>query len=317
MEESTTGGIKIEQIENQVQYESIIRDMLCCVCLNVVCKPVECVACETLICDDCFHILLIAGKKCMTPNCKGNLRKANKFVREILSNLTITCAHCMKGGLSYPDYISHLDKCTPYQASEQFKLLKSIKEKEEKINEISNEIEEKKKMDSINLSSLNIRPKDPYAHLSKEELRKQLLSFRLPVPQKMELYNACVEGRINDFKYLVLNKNFPILEEVSAHNYYWTSFHYSMHYGQWEVVKFICEYLKKYNIFESALRLESNDNRCPILCLLRSNSLTLEKKTVIFNNFLQSYPYVFLSNEVRKEVRARGLESIVKKYHKA
>jgi uncharacterized membrane protein len=315
MEELVTGGIKLEAIENYHQYESIIRDMLCCVCLNVVCKPVECVICSTLICDDCFQILLIAGKKCMTPNCKGNLRKANKFVREILSNLRISCIYCYKEGLSYPDYISHLDKCTPYQASEQFKLLKTIKEKEEKINELNKEVENSKKT-TLNLNNLSIRTKDPYAHLSKEALRNQLITFNLPVNQKMELYNACVEGRIEDFKNFVLNKNFPILEEVSAHNYFWTPFHYAMHYGQWEVIKFICEYLKKFNIFESALRLESNDNRCPLLCLLRSNSLNLDKKTAIFSNFLSVYPYVPLSNDVRKEIKSRGLENIVKKYHK-
>lgn len=313
MEDNPSGGIKISQIENHNLYEEIIKDMLCCICLDVVCKPQECLICQTIICEDCLQILTIAGKSCMTPKCEGKLQKANKFVREILSNLRIKCTRCKKGGLSYPDYISHLDKCEIYQNGEKIKLLKIIKEKDDKCYELQKDIENLKKANELMTPVIK---KDPYIHLSKEALRNTLISFNLAVPNKMELYNSCVEGRLDDFKNLILNKKYSILEEVSAHNYYWTPFHYSMHYGQWEIIKFCCEYLRNSSKFEAALRIESNDGRCPILCLLRSNSLNLEKKTDVFNKFLAMYPYVQLSNEVKKEIKARGLENIVKKYHK-
>ena len=313
MEDSPSGGIKIQQIENYTQYEAIIKDMKCCICLDVVCKPMECTFCETIICEDCLQILTIAGAKCMTPKCQGKLQKANKFVREILSNLRIKCVWCSKGGLSYPEYIAHLDKCETYQSREKVKLLKSIKEKDDKAIELVKEVETLKS--SINMMQTSIK-KDPYIHLSKEALRNTLLNFNLAVPNKMELYNTCVEGRLDDFKNLILNKKYSVLEEVSAHNYFWTPFHYAMHYGQWDIIKFICEHLKSASKFEAAFRLESNDGRCPLLCLLRSNHLNIEKKTEIFNKFLTNYPYIQFSNDVKKEIKARGLENVVKKYQK-
>ena len=252
MEDNPSGGIKISQIENHNLYEEIIKDMLCCICLDVVCKPQECLICQTIICEDCLN-------------------------------------------------------------GEKIKLLKIIKEKDDKCYELQKDIENLKKANELMTPVIK---KDPYIHLSKEALRNTLISFNLAVPNKMELYNSCVEGRLDDFKNLILNKKYSILEEVSAHNYYWTPFHYSMHYGQWEIIKFCCEYLRNSSKFEAALRIESNDGRCPILCLLRSNSLNLEKKTDVFNKFLAMYPYVQLSNEVKKEIKARGLENIVKKYHK-
>jgi hypothetical protein len=308
-----TGGIKTSQIVNYKQYNSIIKDMICCVCLDVVCKPIECIICQTLICEDCYFILQQAGKNCMTSKCKGNFRKANKFVREILSNLKIVCNSCNKEDLIYPDYISHLERCEIYLLSDRVKILKLIKEKEDKTIEIQKEINAAKTARILNSSMVK---KDPYAHLSKENLRTTLITFNLHVKNKMELYNACVEGRVDDFKNCVLNKKYPVLEEVSAHNYYWTSFHYAMHYGQWEIIKFIVEELKITSKFEAAMRLESNDGRCPILCLLRSNSVDNNKKSDIFNKFLSINQNLNFSNEVKKEIKLRNLESIVKKYQK-
>jgi hypothetical protein len=308
-----TGGIKPSQIENYDNYESIFKDMICCICLEIVCKPLECIMCQTLICEDCYFILQQAGKNCVSSKCKGNFRKANKFVREILSNLKISCSWCNKGGLIYPDYISHLDKCEPHLLSDRVKILKLIKEKEDKAIELQKEITITKTANILNSSMVK---KDPYAHLSNESLRTTLITFNLAVKNKMELYNSCVEGRTEDFKNCVLVKKYPILEEVSAHNYYWTSFHYSMHYGQWEIIKFITEQLKMTSKFDAAMRLESNDGRCPILCLLRSNSVDHNKKVDILNKFLSINPNLNFTPEAKKEIKLRNLESIVKKYHK-
>jgi len=152
--------------------------------------------------------------------------------------------------------------------------------------------------------------------MSKEGLRAALISFNLPINQKMELYNSCVEGRLEEFKNLVINKKYPMLEEVSAHDYYWTPLHYAMHYGQIEIIKFLMEQLKAKGIHESAMRIESNDGRCPLLCLLRSNSINVDKKKEILTKFLQMYPNTNLSNEVRKEIKSRDMDAILKKFGK-
>eukprot|EP00340_Litonotus_pictus_P002868 CAMPEP_0170531812 /NCGR_PEP_ID=MMETSP0209-20121228/65352_1 /TAXON_ID=665100 ORGANISM="Litonotus pictus, Strain P1" /NCGR_SAMPLE_ID=MMETSP0209 /ASSEMBLY_ACC=CAM_ASM_000301 /LENGTH=113 /DNA_ID=CAMNT_0010826949 /DNA_START=605 /DNA_END=943 /DNA_ORIENTATION=+ len=81
--------------------------------------------------------------------------------------------------------------------------------------------------------------------------------------QKMELYNATIDGELDQFKSLILEKKYPIFEEVSAANFKWTSLHYAMHYGQESVIFFILDYLNKKNCLDSGISSKSSDGRCP------------------------------------------------------
>ena len=56
----------------------------------------------------------------------------------------------------------------------------------------------------------------------KMKIRQELITHNLTSNQKMELYKATIEGRVLDFKFMVLDKGYNILEEVSAANFYWT-----------------------------------------------------------------------------------------------
>ena len=149
--------------------------------------------------------------------------------------------------------------------------------------------------------------------MNKDSLRNSLITFNLSVTQKMEMYNACVEGRLTEFKNLVQISKYPVLEEVSAHNYYWTPLHYAMHYGQVEIIKFIFEHLRKQGKLDAAMRLESNDGRCPILCLLRSNNLNIDKKKEILNTVLSLHNFS-MSPEAKKEAKNRDMENLLKKF---
>ena len=131
-------------------------------CLNVVCKPLECKLCQTLICENCFFVLHLAETPCITQNCKGNYANANKFVREIL------CA---------------------------LKIIRDINEREEEIKKLTKEVET-----ATENSNVNVTP---------DELRRQLITTNLSVTGKMELYNACVSGKLTDFRNLILNKSTP------------------------------------------------------------------------------------------------------------
>lgn len=307
--EPTSGGIKFFNIENYEPFKDIIKDMTCCVCLYLLKKPVECTLCQTLICEDCMEILTIAGKKCMVTKCGGDYKKANKFVREVLSNLNIICEYCFSS-FKYNDYNTHLDKCIPYTTSEHYKLLKSIKESDDKINNLKKEIEQSSKI------FVKSDVTDPYKNYSKDELRRILITYGLPVNQKMSLYNSCVEGKLEEFKNLVITKNYPVLEEVSARNYYWTPLHYAMHYGQWEIINFICSFLKSKNHLDAAMRLESNDGRCPLMCLLKSNSIQINKKSEILSKLLATYQISQLSSEVKNEIFTRKLENFLPSNYK-
>ena len=84
----------------------------------------------------------------------------------------------------------------------------------------------------------------------------------------MILYQHTVKGDLNEFKKLI-DKGYPLLEEVSAANYYWTPLHYAMHYGKMEIAFFILDILTQQGKYNMAMELESNDKRTPVLCLLK------------------------------------------------
>jgi hypothetical protein len=313
---STTGftgsGISEELVENFTEYQEMIKSLYCCICLDIVKIPYECENCESLYCEDCWEVMKIAGRKCVL-HCTAPVKKANKFVRDMLGKLKIKCETCGKSGISYDIYIKHTDACLLNQKiSTVDELTKTIKEKEVRIDELSSEIENLK----LNGNRIAKNGFDMGSvQLTKDQLRQQLMTFNLPVNQKMELYNAAVEGRLPEFKDLVYNKRYPILEEVSAHNYYWTSLHYAMHYGQVDIIFFILEYLKSNNILELAMKLQSDDGRDPLLCLLRSNSLNVDKKKDIIDKIISKY-FFEISNDARKEIRNRDMEGILKKYNR-
>lgn len=309
-------GINEEFVENLEEYKEMVKSLYCCICLDIVKVPYECENCESLYCEDCWEVMKISGKKCVL-HCTAVVKKANKFVRDMLSKLRIKCETCGKKGIDYDIYIKHMDACLINQKiSTVDELTKTIKEKDTKIDEMTAELENLKLNGTkLGTDTGNNTFYGSGSNMTKEQIRAQLLTFNLPVGHKMELYNAAVEGRLNDFKNLIINKHYPVLEEVSAHNYFWTPLHYAMHYGQLNIAIFILDYLKGNGMLEMAIKLQSDDGRCPILCLLRSNSLSTEKKKEFMDRIIANYVFD-ISNDVKKEMRNRDMESLLRKYNR-
>ena len=71
----------------------------------------------------------------------------------------------------------------------------------------------------------------------------------------MELYTSSTKGRLEDLKDVLTNENkkYSVTEEISKQGYYWTVLHYSSHYGHFDILNFLIEYLDdhpdKYDIF--------------------------------------------------------------------
>ncbi len=296
-------GISEDRLDNFEDYKGIIKNLLCCVCLDIVKTPMECSKCETLYCQICWEVLKMAGKPCVSK-CGDTaiIKKANKFVREILEKLSFTCSRCNKTKIFYDEYIKHLNTCNvDPETPSRDQLINIVLEKEEKIDTLTKEIE------GFKLSQIT--------SMNKSELRVSMVSNVLNTSQKMELYNATIQGKTSEFKKFINEKSYPILEEVSAKNYYWTCLHYAMHYGKKDIIMFIFETLKKQNKLDTAVRLESNDGRCPFTCLLRSNTLSSENKRDIIDSILSKYN-VFLSANVKKELKNRNLDYIIKRYNR-
>ena len=126
----------------------------------------------------------------------------------------------------------------------------------------------------------------------------------------MELYNAYVSGKLTDFRNLIVNKQYPILEEISAKNYGWTPLHYAMHYGKFDVICFILDYLTERGKYSMAMMLKSSDGRTPVLCLLRSNSLNIEQKIEVLIKVFQRY-VIPLTAELKTELKNRNCLQLI------
>ena len=147
---------------------------------------------------------------------------------------------------------------------------------------------------------------------NQDEIRKELITNKLDVNSKMELYQAAVKGELSEFKKLI-NRGFPLLEEISVAKYYWTPLHYAMHYGKMEIAFFILDTLKESGKFKMAMALESNDNRTPVLCLLMSSSLSLSDKKEYFTELVKRYQ-INCNDDTLREIKKSNLEEIYKKY---
>jgi len=155
-------------------------------------------------------------------------------------------------------------------------------------------------------SNNNSNSKNPY------------IKNELTINEKKNFYNSVINGDLDLFKsYIYGNENrkpYHIFEEVSEPGYNWTVFHYAMHYGKREIIKFIIEYLSIFNLLDIALNIKSKDGRCPLLCLLKSNNLEKDEKKEIFSTIIENYN-IPISDEVRIELVKRKMDDIlIKKF---
>ena len=144
-------------------------------------------------------------------------------------------------------------------------------------------------------------------------IKAAILTNELTSEEKMDFYNSVIEGNLELFKNYINGtserKPYNIFEEVSASGYNWTVFHYAMFYGKWEIIKYIFEYLSETKEIEIALNILSKDGRCPLLCLLKSNSLNKKEKREIFSKIIKNFHFT-LRNEVKIELFNRNMEDL-------
>ena len=298
-------GINEDYIENYDSFsENILVSLECPICAGIVNNPYECKTCQTIYCQECWKQLEISNKGCVM-RCKNPVvEKANKFVFGLLDKILLKCPLCLTGGLSYQKFLLHYDCCiiaNKYGTIEE--LTKLEKEKDDEILQLKQDIE-KLKNNSYKLEN--------EVKFSQDEIRKELITNKLDVNSKMILYQAAVKGELDEFKKLI-SKGFPILEEVSAANFYWTPLHYAMHYGKMDIAFYIMDLLAEQGKYKKAMALESNDNRTPVLCLLKSNALSLSDKREYFTRLVQRY-HIIGDERTMREIKNRNLEEIYKKY---
>ena len=85
----------------------------------------------------------------------------------------------------------------------------------------------------------------PYSEEVATERRTMFLTKKHTIAEKMELYNCSTKGNIDEFKKLIVEKNYSPTEEVSKEGHFWTVFHYASHYGHINVLRFLIEHLEE------------------------------------------------------------------------
>ena len=142
------------------------------------------------------------------------------------------------------------------------------------------------------------------------ENSNSLLCNKLTTIEKQNFYNSVIDNNLDLFiSYLSGNryrKPYNIFEEVSAPGYKWAVFHYAMHYGKWDIIKYIIEYLSNLNLLEKALNMKTKDNRCPMLCLLRSKDLDKQQKKELYFKIVNTFQ-IPISDEVIQEATNRHI----------
>lgn len=304
----TGEGIKESQIENFDQYKVILESFTCPICLDIAKNPQQCELCETLYCEDCWEFMKIAGKKCVM-HCTAPVIKANKFVLDTLSKLRITCETCNKTNIEYNLYIMHYEVCSHLQnLIKSGEIERTITEKKDRLQALDREISD---LNKNGLEVGNQKINWQQSNFSKTDIQKKLLTFKLSPSEKVLLYDSTVKGKLNEFRVLILDKKFPLFEEVSAQGYLWTSLHYAMHYGQDDILFFILDHCQnKLQCLDIALHLVSKDGRCPILCLLKSNAINNDKKKELLSRIMSRYKGIKISDEALRELRVRKMEDI-------
>ena len=97
------------------------------------------------------------------------------------------------------------------------------------------------------------------------------------IKEKMELYTSSTKGRIVDLKFVLEDKDkmYSVTEEISKSGYYWTVLHYASHYGHFDILEYLIDFLQdhpdKYEIFN----MQTTEGKTPLFCAVLSGDIKL------------------------------------------
>ena len=100
------------------------------------------------------------------------------------------------------------------------------------------------------------------------------------IKEKMELYTCSTKGKLSELKDALLSpdKQYSVTEEISKSGYYWTVLHYASHYGHYEVLNFLIEFLEchpdKFEIFN----MQTTEGKTPLFCAILSGDISSKVK---------------------------------------
>ena len=113
--------------------------------------------------------------------------------------------------------------------------------------------------------------------------RAKFLTKGHSIKEKMELYTCSTKGKLDELRQVLENpsKKYSVTEEISKSMYFWTVLHYASHYGHYDVLIYLIEYLDenpdKYDIFN----MQTTEGKTPLFCAILSGDIKLLDKQKI------------------------------------
>lgn len=307
-----TKGIEEQQIVNIQAYENIPYNLTCYICRKVVNSPVECTSCHSIYCFTCWNTNHQSKTKCIM-NCNSSVIKADEVILLELSKLKIKCLTC-DNTIDYMAYNGHFKECYMNHLEEERndEINKASKQNDNPLmlkSQIQGEeLISIQKSKSLKRNILQFNGKSQLSNIdksNKKNTRKYLMTYTLSPKDKMKIYNAVIAGDLAKLKNLIINEQMPLFEEISTEGYHWSALHYAMHNGKLEIIYYIFDTLIEQGVLELALECETNDARCPLLCLLNSDKLNLKEKREIFVKLMHNYD-LKIPDRIYRACKKRG-----------
>ena len=100
------------------------------------------------------------------------------------------------------------------------------------------------------------------------------------IKEKMELYTSSTKGKLDEIKEVLAspNKKYSITEEISKSGYFWTVLHYASHYGHYDVLIFLIEFLSDHPNRYEIFNMQTTEGKTPLFCAVLSGDIKLPEK---------------------------------------
>ena len=108
-------GISEERIINAKENDKILQKLICCICLNILWKPVACSQCQANFCENCIKAWLNKSPEECPNRCSFKKINVSPIVNEFLSEFLIKCQLSDKGCqqiLRYNELEKHEKNCS-------------------------------------------------------------------------------------------------------------------------------------------------------------------------------------------------------------
>jgi ankyrin repeat protein len=73
-------------------------------------------------------------------------------------------------------------------------------------------------------------------------------------------------------------KSYSVTEEISKSGYYWTVLHYASHYGHYEVLNFLIEFLEDHPRKMDIFNMQTTEGKTPLFCAILSGDIQIPVK---------------------------------------